>query len=102
VSAEWVRAPGGAQTTDTDGVRMMGAFFAGAALSAGAGYAGMMVATDGNVRTTVACTAGTLNDGLRCAPFLSPSPSLSLSLSLSLSRSLSLSVCVCVCVCACV
>ena len=60
---------------------MMGAFFAGAALSAGAGYAGMMVATDGNVRTTVACTAGTLNDGLRCAPSLSPSPSLSLSLS---------------------
>lgn len=27
----------------------------------------MMVATDGNVRTTVACTAGTLNDGLKVA-----------------------------------
>merc|ERR1711966_73038 len=26
-----------------------------------------MIATDGNVRTTVACTAGTLNDGLKVA-----------------------------------
>eukprot|EP00959_Pyramimonas_sp_CCMP1952_P449575 9413514-Pyramimonas_sp.AAC.2 len=49
----------------SDGVRIMSAFFAGAILSAMAGYLGMMVATDGNVRTTVACTAGTLNDGLK-------------------------------------
>lgn len=54
------------QEDDTDGVRMMAAFFVGAGLSALAGYGGMMVATDGNVRTTVACTAGTLNDGLKC------------------------------------
>eukprot|EP00241_Pyramimonas_parkeae_P003347 CAMPEP_0114247320 /NCGR_PEP_ID=MMETSP0058-20121206/12959_1 /TAXON_ID=36894 /ORGANISM="Pyramimonas parkeae, CCMP726" /LENGTH=753 /DNA_ID=CAMNT_0001360617 /DNA_START=75 /DNA_END=2336 /DNA_ORIENTATION=+ len=55
------------QEDDTDGVRMMAAFFVGAGLSALAGYGGMMVATDGNVRTTVACTAGTLNDGLKVA-----------------------------------
>ena len=53
------------QTNATDGVRICAAFFAGAALSATAGYGGMMIATDGNVRTTVACTAGTLNDGCR-------------------------------------
>jgi len=55
------------QTNATDGVRICAAFFAGAALSATAGYGGMMIATDGNVRTTVACTAGTLNDGLKVA-----------------------------------
>merc|ERR1719223_848053 len=36
-------------------------------LSAGAGWLGMSVATDGNVRTTCACKSGTLNDGLRSA-----------------------------------
>lgn len=50
-----------------DGARMAGAFVAGALLSGGAGWFGMMVATDGNVRTTVACKQGTLNDGLRVA-----------------------------------
>eukprot|EP00747_Dinoflagellata_sp_TGD_P017746 gnl/TRDRNA2_/TRDRNA2_126026_c0_seq1.p1 gnl/TRDRNA2_/TRDRNA2_126026_c0~~gnl/TRDRNA2_/TRDRNA2_126026_c0_seq1.p1 ORF type:complete len:855 (-),score=148.62 gnl/TRDRNA2_/TRDRNA2_126026_c0_seq1:59-2623(-) len=50
-----------------DGPRMAIAFAAGAFLSALAGWLGMMVATDGNVRTTVACTKGTLNDGLRVA-----------------------------------
>ena len=39
----------------TDGVRYLGAFFAGAILSATAGWCGMMVATDGNTRTTAAC-----------------------------------------------
>merc|ERR1712100_894373 len=46
---------------------MGGSFIIGALLSASAGWCGMMVATDGNVRTTVACTKGTLNDGLRVA-----------------------------------
>jgi len=50
-----------------DGLRIAGAFIVGALLSAGAGWLGMMVATDGNVRTTVACTKGSLNDGLQVA-----------------------------------
>merc|ERR1719502_380898 len=52
---------------DTDGVRIAFAFILGALLSGGAGWLGMMVATDGNVRTTVACAKGTLNDGLQAA-----------------------------------
>ena len=69
------------QTTKTDGVRTMFAFFLGAVLSATAGWCGMMVATDGNTRTTAACAGkevkdsqgkvtggtGSLNDGLRVA-----------------------------------
>ena len=69
------------QTTKTDGVRTMFAFFLGAILSASAGWCGMMVATDGNTRTTAACAGtavkdektgevrgtGTLNDGLTVA-----------------------------------
>merc|ERR1740121_821758 len=50
-----------------DGARIGVAFFLGASLSAGAGWGGMMVATDGNSRTTVACATGTLNDGLTVA-----------------------------------
>jgi K(+)-stimulated pyrophosphate-energized sodium pump len=50
-----------------DGLRMGGSFVMGAFLSALAGWCGMMVATDGNVRTTVACTKGSLNDGLQVA-----------------------------------
>lgn len=50
-----------------DGARMAIAFFLGASLSAAAGYGGMMVATDGNSRTTAACMVGTLNDGLQVA-----------------------------------
>jgi inorganic pyrophosphatase len=50
-----------------DGARVVIAFTIGALLSAVAGYLGMSVATSGNVRTTVACTAGTLNDGLKVA-----------------------------------
>merc|ERR1719393_276761 len=50
-----------------DGVRMPFAFLLGALLSAGAGWGGMMVATDGNSRTTAACAGGTLNDGLTVA-----------------------------------
>merc|ERR1719238_1760508 len=56
-----------ADKTNLDGVRMAGAFLVGALLSASAGWLGMMVATDGNVRTTVACTKGTLNNGLTVA-----------------------------------
>jgi len=52
---------------NTDGVRMAFAFIMGAGLSALAGFLGMNVATLGNVRTTVACTEGTLNDGLKAA-----------------------------------
>ena len=56
--------------------RYLGAFFAGAILSATAGWCGMMVATDGNTRTTAACAGpsgkdiegakknGSLNEGL--------------------------------------
>jgi Na+/H+-translocating membrane pyrophosphatase len=51
----------------TDGVRCMACFVCGAGLSALSGFIGMSVATDGNVRTTVACAEGTLNDGLRVA-----------------------------------
>merc|ERR1719171_3156729 len=50
-----------------DGARVAGAFLLGATLSALAGWGGMMVATDGNSRTTAACVSGTLNDGLRVA-----------------------------------
>jgi len=50
-----------------DGVRTVLAFLTGAFLSGLAGWLGMSVATDGNVRTTVACTEGTLNDGLKVA-----------------------------------
>merc|ERR1719367_443834 len=50
-----------------DGVRIAVAFFLGAFLSAVAGWGGMMVATDGNSRTTAACVNGTLNDGLTVA-----------------------------------
>ncbi|CAD7955898.1 unnamed protein product [Amoebophrya sp. A120] len=51
----------------TDGVRVMGAFFVGAILSGAAGWLGMTVATDGNVRTAAACASGSMNDGLRTA-----------------------------------
>eukprot|EP00392_Amoebophrya_sp_AT5.2_P000519 g520.t1 len=51
----------------TDGVRVLGAFFLGAMLSAGAGWLGMSIATEGNVRTAVACASGTMNDGLQTA-----------------------------------
>merc|ERR1719472_778189 len=50
-----------------DGVRVVIAFILGAGLSALAGYLGMSVVTSGNVRTTVACTKGSLNDGLTVA-----------------------------------
>lgn len=50
-----------------DGFRILGVFVIGAMLSAGAGWFGMMVATDGNVRTTVACQSGSLNSGLSVA-----------------------------------
>eukprot|EP00418_Pyrodinium_bahamense_P061440 CAMPEP_0179164216 /NCGR_PEP_ID=MMETSP0796-20121207/80573_1 /TAXON_ID=73915 /ORGANISM="Pyrodinium bahamense, Strain pbaha01" /LENGTH=818 /DNA_ID=CAMNT_0020866635 /DNA_START=74 /DNA_END=2530 /DNA_ORIENTATION=- len=52
---------------DTDGVRCCACFIVGALLSGSAGWFGMTVATDGNVRTTVACATGSLNDGLRVA-----------------------------------
>jgi len=48
-------------------IRVVIAFVAGAGLSGTAGYLGMTVATEGNVRTTVQCTTGTLNDGLKVA-----------------------------------
>jgi len=51
----------------TDGVRVAAALIVGAILSGSAGWFGMSVATLGNVRTTVACTEGTLNDGLQTA-----------------------------------
>jgi inorganic pyrophosphatase len=51
----------------SDGGRVGGGFAVGALLSASAGWVGMMVATDGNSRTTIACATGTLNDGLTVA-----------------------------------
>mmetsp|Transcript_124651 Transcript_124651/g.248800 ORF Transcript_124651/g.248800 Transcript_124651/m.248800 type:complete len:840 (+) Transcript_124651:66-2585(+) len=50
-----------------DGARVAFSFFTGASLSALAGYAGMMVATEGNSRTAAACASGSLNDGLTVA-----------------------------------
>eukprot|EP00397_Hematodinium_sp_SG-2012_P001387 GEMP01001389.1.p1 GENE.GEMP01001389.1~~GEMP01001389.1.p1 ORF type:complete len:817 (+),score=145.75 GEMP01001389.1:28-2478(+) len=50
-----------------NGVRVALCFLCGSSLSALAGWWGMSVATVGNVRTTVACTKGTLNEGLQIA-----------------------------------
>eukprot|EP00397_Hematodinium_sp_SG-2012_P005617 GEMP01005639.1.p1 GENE.GEMP01005639.1~~GEMP01005639.1.p1 ORF type:complete len:814 (+),score=126.22 GEMP01005639.1:110-2551(+) len=50
-----------------NGLRIFSAFLLGAILSASAGWFGMNTATDGNVRTTVACAKGNLNDGLKVA-----------------------------------
>jgi H(+)-translocating pyrophosphatase len=57
---------------DTDGVRTAACFIAGAFLSAVAGWAGMVVATDANARTTQAASAkgddtNGLNDALQVA-----------------------------------
>ena len=54
----------GSDDGSTDGIRVLGSFLAGAILSGSAGWLGMSVATDGNVRTGVACAKGSLNDGL--------------------------------------
>jgi inorganic pyrophosphatase len=51
----------------TDGVRSAACLIIGAVMSGASGYIGMTVATDGNVRTTVACASGSLNDGLKVA-----------------------------------
>lgn len=51
----------------TDGIRYGGCFLAGAFLSAAAGWGGMVVATDANVRTTQAADKAGLNAALRVA-----------------------------------
>mmetsp|Transcript_117558 Transcript_117558/g.366173 ORF Transcript_117558/g.366173 Transcript_117558/m.366173 type:complete len:783 (+) Transcript_117558:88-2436(+) len=51
----------------SDGPMVAASFISGAALSALAGWVGMLVATDANVRTTVACAVGNLNSGLQVA-----------------------------------
>jgi Na+/H+-translocating membrane pyrophosphatase len=51
----------------TDGLRYAGSFIVGAALSALAGWGGMKVATDANVRTTQAADAEGLSVALRVA-----------------------------------
>eukprot|EP00747_Dinoflagellata_sp_TGD_P154345 gnl/TRDRNA2_/TRDRNA2_177492_c0_seq2.p1 gnl/TRDRNA2_/TRDRNA2_177492_c0~~gnl/TRDRNA2_/TRDRNA2_177492_c0_seq2.p1 ORF type:complete len:835 (+),score=185.14 gnl/TRDRNA2_/TRDRNA2_177492_c0_seq2:60-2564(+) len=56
--------PGG---DSSDGVRSAACFIVGAFLSGFSGFVGMSVATDGNIRTAVACFKGTLNDGLGVA-----------------------------------
>ena len=48
-------------------MRTAAAFVFGAGLSAAAGWGGMMIATFGNVRTTVACAEADLNAGLQIA-----------------------------------
>jgi len=55
------------RTDDTDGVRIAFSFVFGAILSATAGWFGMMVATDANVRTTHAAEEGGLNAALQVA-----------------------------------
>jgi Na+/H+-translocating membrane pyrophosphatase len=63
------------RTDRSDGIRMASCFFVGALLSATAGYVGMVVATDANVRTTQAARSaedggnkgGGLNNSLRVA-----------------------------------
>jgi len=50
-----------------DGIRYAGCFLAGSLLSASAGWAGMAVATDANVRTTQAADKEGLNTALRVA-----------------------------------
>merc|ERR1711865_21239 len=63
------------RTDRTDGIRVASCFVTGAALSALAGYVGMIVATDANVRTTQAARSfadggnkgGGLNSALRVA-----------------------------------
>lgn len=51
----------------TDGIRYAGCFLAGAILSASAGWGGMVVATDANVRTTQAADKEGLDAALRVA-----------------------------------
>jgi hypothetical protein len=51
----------------TDGIRYGGCFLCGALLSASAGWGGMVVATDANVRTTQAADKEGLNAALRVA-----------------------------------
>jgi len=51
----------------TDGIRSAACLVVGALLSGISGWVGMSVATEGNVRTTVACAKKTLNDGLQVA-----------------------------------
>ena len=51
----------------TDGIRYAACFLAGALLSAGAGWGGMIVATDANVRTTQAAKEQGLAVALRVA-----------------------------------
>jgi len=52
---------------NTEGVRMAANFIAGAALSALAGWIGMVVATDANVRVTNAADKGGMSSALRLA-----------------------------------
>jgi K(+)-stimulated pyrophosphate-energized sodium pump len=51
----------------TDGIRYGGCFLAGAILSASAGWLGMVIATDANVRTTQAADKEGLNAALTVA-----------------------------------
>ena len=51
----------------TDGIRYGACFLAGAILSAAAGWSGMSIATDANVRTTQAADKEGLNAALRVA-----------------------------------
>ena len=52
---------------ETDGIRYAASFLAGALLSASAGWGGMVVATDANVRTTQAASEKGLAVALRVA-----------------------------------
>merc|ERR1740117_1245953 len=52
---------------DLDGVRYAGCFLAGAALSAMAGWRGMAIATDSNVRTAHAASKDGLSAALKIA-----------------------------------
>jgi len=58
---------GGTSATWKDGIRYGGSFLVGAVLSAGAGWGGMQVATDTNVKTTQAADQHGLASALRVA-----------------------------------
>jgi len=65
--SSYVMIDGEVDVDHLDGIRICACFFAGAMLSAAAGWGGMLVATDANVRTTQAADKEGLSRALRVA-----------------------------------